>query len=104
MTPQRSGTFVAFQTDQEIRKKKMPVMKSFNDVIDEGKDAHPKFLSPLYQKALKQSHVTDFKPQEGASLELANALYDRLQAKFGQQPCTNFRDMENQRAQRGHRP
>ena len=80
----------------------MPVMKSFNDVIDETKDVHSKFLSPLFQRHHKQSHVTDFKPQEGASLELANALYDRLQAKFGQ-PCTNFRDMEKQRTELGQR-
>lgn len=56
----------------------MPGMKSFNDVIDESTAPHAKFLSPLYQKHTKQAHVTDFKPQEVASIDLANALYDKL--------------------------
>ena len=42
--------------------------------------------------------MTDFKPQEVASMDLANALYDKLQARFGH-PCTNFRDVETDRTQ-----
>ena len=60
--------------------RKVQLLQSFNNVLEDAKSKEKHFLSPLHpsnSKHARQPNVTDFKPLESAVADKTNAFYNQ---------------------------